>query len=469
MSVSLIFALILGIAVVLLLYFLLNANRRNEALEKENRQLSIESERMTTESRSTIAALNTSLADLRRSRDELDTRLGAMSEHLAAAREENSALHTRLELLNDEMERRESQKAEQEEKRKEQEQLLESRFRNLANDILRQNTADLKSQNEERLLEILAPLRSNIDDFRKAVTDTYNNEARERFSLSERIKELVDLNQSISRQARELSEALRGDSKVQGDWGEMVLESILERSGLQKGVEYITQVTTDSAGNALRNEDGSLLRPDVVVKYPDGRFVVIDSKVSLTAFVDYANADNDEVREGAAMRHVRSVKKHVDELARKRYQEYVGEAKLDFVMMFIPNEPAYIAAMRLDPGLWQEAYDRQVLIVSPTHLVSGLKLIAQLWSRDRHTKNAITIAEEAGKMYDKFADFTKDMERIEKALGSTRKAYDDAMTKLTTGTGNLMNRALNLQKLGVKASKQLAASVAKEASDDDKA
>ena len=469
MSVSLIFALILGIAVVLLLYFLLNANRRTEALEKENRQLSIESERMTTESRSTIAAMNTSLADLRRSRDELDTRLGAMSEHLAAAREENSALHTRLELLNDEMERRESQKAEQEEKRKEQEQLLESRFRNLANDILRQNTADLKSQNEERLLEILAPLRSNIDDFRKAVTDTYNNEARERFSLSERIKELVDLNQSISRQARELSEALRGDSKVQGDWGEMVLESILERSGLQKGVEYITQVTTDSAGNALRNEDGSLLRPDVVVKYPDGRFVVIDSKVSLTAFVDYANADNDEVREGAAMRHVRSVKKHVDELARKRYQEYVGEAKLDFVMMFIPNEPAYIAAMRLDPGLWQEAYDRQVLIVSPTHLVSGLKLIAQLWSRDRHTKNAITIAEEAGKMYDKFADFTKDMERIEKALGSTRKAYDDAMTKLTTGTGNLMNRALNLQKLGVKASKQLAASVAKEASDDDKA
>lgn len=469
MSVSLIFALILGIAVVLLLYFLLNANRRNEALEKENRQLSIESERMTTESRSTIAALNTSLADLRRSRDELDTRLGAMSEHLAAAREENSALHTRLELLNDEMERRESQKAEQEEKRKEQEQLLESRFRNLANDILRQNTADLKSQNEERLLEILAPLRNNIDDFRKAVTDTYNNEARERFSLSERIKELVDLNQSISRQARELSEALRGDSKVQGDWGEMVLESILERSGLQKGVEYITQVTTDSAGNALRNEDGSLLRPDVVVKYPDGRFVVIDSKVSLTAFVDYANADNDEVREGAAIRHVRSVKKHVDELARKRYQEYVGEAKLDFVMMFIPNEPAYIAAMRLDPGLWQEAYDRQVLIVSPTHLVSGLKLIAQLWSRDRHTKNAITIAEEAGKMYDKFADFTKDMERIEKALGSTRKAYDDAMTKLTTGTGNLMNRALNLQKLGVKASKQLAASVAKEASDDDKA
>ena len=159
------------------------------------------------------------------------------------------------------------------------------------------------------------------------------------------------------------------------------------------------------------------------------------------------------------------MKRHIDELARKRYQEYVGEAKLDFVMMFIPNEPAYIAAMRLEPSLWQEAYDHNVLIVSPTHLVSGLKLIAQLWSRDRHTKNAITIAEEAGKMLDKFSDFTKDMEKIEKALGSTRKAYDDAMTKLTNGTGNLITRAGNLQKLGVKASKQLAASMLKASSD----
>lgn len=452
MTVSLILAIVLVAIVIIALYALRGAFSRTESLNKENLRLSMEAEKARVEAQGTISALNASLAESRRNCEELTARLTATSDHLSAVREENSALSTRIEFLTGEIKRHES----------EQEALLESRFKNLANDILRQNTADLKTQNEERLREILAPLRTNIDDFRKTVTDTYNNEARERFSLSERIKELVDLNQSISRQARELSEALRGDSKVQGDWGEMVLESILEKSGLQKGVEYITQVTTDIDGNALRNEDGTLLRPDVVVKYPDGRFVVIDSKVSLTAFVDYANADNDELRDGAAIRHVRSVKKHIDELARKRYQEYVGDAKLDFVMMFIPNEPAYIAAMRLDPGLWQEAYDRQVLIVSPTHLVSGLKLIAQLWSRDRHTKNAITIAEEAGKMYDKFADFTKDMERIEKALGTTRKAYDDAMTKLTAGTGNLMTRALNLQKLGVKASKQLAASILKE-------
>lgn len=467
MSISLIFALVLTAIVIVILYFYRNALSRAENLGKENIRLSVEVEKARAESQSAVASLTASLTESRKKCDELTARLNQTADHLASAREENSSLHTRLELLGEEIERREEQLRQQEEKRKEQDAILESRFKNLANDILRQNTADLKSQNEERLREILTPLRTNIDEFRKTVTDTYNNEARERFSLSERIKELVDLNQSISRQARELSEALRGDSKVQGDWGEMVLESILENSGLQKGVEYFTQATTDSDGNALRNDDGSLLRPDVVVKYPDGRFVVIDSKVSLTAFVDYANADNEEVRDGAAIRHVRSVKKHIDELARKRYQEYVGDAKLDFVMMFIPNEPAYIAAMRLDPSLWQEAYDRQVLIVSPTHLVSGLKLIAQLWSRDRHTKNAITIAEEAGKMYDKFADFTKDMERIEKALGTTRKAYDDAMTKLTTGTGNLVNRALNLQKLGVKASKQLAASTLKESSSDE--
>lgn len=461
MSFTLILTMAMTAIVIVVLYLFRNALHKAELLGKENVQLSMEVEKIKVESQAALSALNANLSDARKNLDNLSDRLNRTAGQLASAREENSSLNTRLELLGQEIERREEQFQKQERERKEQEDILETRFRNLANDILRQNTADLKTQNEERLREILTPLRTNIDEFRKTVTDTYNNEARERFSLSDRIRELIDLNQSISRQAKELSEALRGDSKVQGDWGEMVLESILEKSGLQKDEEYFTQATTDSNGETLRNEDGSLLRPDVVVKYPDGRFVVIDSKVSLTAFVDYANADNDEVRDGAALRHVRSVKKHIDELARKRYQDYVGDAKLDFVMMFIPNEPAYIAAMRLDPGLWQEAYERHVLIVSPTHLVSGLKLIAQLWSRDRQTKNAITIAEEAAKMYDKFADFTKDMEKIEKALGSTRKAYDDAMTKLTTGTGNLITRALKLQELGVKANKQLAATVAR--------
>ncbi len=459
MSPALFVALAEAVIVVLLICYLRSLRSKFERGREENMQLNLNSEKIKAEAQTQVSTLTATISEIRHNYQCLDSRMSETAAALAAAREENSSLNTRIELLNSQIEK-------DDEQRRQQEELLENRFKNLANDILRQNTADLKTQNEEKLREILNPLRTNIDEFRKSVNDAYSNEARERFSLSERIKDLVDLNQSISRQARELSEALRGDSKVQGDWGEMVLESILEKSGLIKGEEYFTQATTDADGNTLRNEDGSLLRPDVVVKYPDGRFVVIDSKVSLTAFVDYANADNEEMRDGAAMRHVRSVRKHVEELARKRYQEYVGEAKLDFVMMFIPNEPAYIAAMRLDQSIWQDAYDRNVLIVSPTHLVSGLKLIAQLWSRDRHTKNAIKIAEEAGKMLDKFSDFTKDMEKIEKALGSTRKAYDDAMTKLMTGTGNLITRATNLQKLGVKASKQLSNSMIREAAED---
>lgn len=436
-------------------YFALISRRsehRRKLGDQENVALKLEYEKTRIESSSRIESLNALLTDLRLANERLSQKLDESSLQTIAVKEENSALTASIRML-------QTEKEENEKYRAEQEQIFENRFKILANDILRQNTTDLKNQNEEKLREILQPLHSNIEEFRKTVSETYSNEARERFSLSERIKDLVNLNQSISRQAQELSEALRGDSKVQGDWGEMVLESILEKSGLQKGVEYFIQATTDENGNTLRNEDGTLLRPDVIVRYPDKRFVVIDSKVSLTAFVDYANATDEESRQLASVRHVRSVKKHIDELARKRYQDYVGDTKLDFVMMFIPTEPAYIAAMRLEPTLWQEAYDKNVLIVSPTHLVSGLKLIAQLWSRDRHTRNAITIAEEAGKMYDKFADFTKDMEKIEKALGSTRKAFDDAMTKLSCGTGNLVTRAQNLRKLGVKANKQIAASL----------
>ncbi len=396
---------------------------------------------------SEIASLNSRIGEADTRRLSVEAELVETRAQLADSREETARLSTSL--------------AHIEEEREERERMLETRFQNLANDILRRNSADFKAQNEERLNELLSPLKTDLDEFRKTITDTYSTEARERFSLTERIRELVELNNTISREARELSSALKGNTKVQGDWGEMVLESILEKSGLVKDEEYFVQATTDEAGNAITGEGGGKLRPDVVVKYPDGRYVVIDSKVSLTAFIEYVNADDDNVRKDAASRHIRSVKNHVDKLSRKSYHTHVGseDGKLDFVMMFIPNEPAYIAAMRLDPALWQDAYDRKVLIVSPTHLVSGLRLIAQLWSRDKVTRNAIKIAEEAGKMYDKFADFTNDMERIDKALASARKAHEDAVRKLSSGTGNLVKRARDLHALGIKAQKQLAASM----------
>ena len=453
------------VAIVAICLFI-SVRRSLDAVNAENTLLKVEAEKVNLDIERAVNSSAVELATVRQELDsayrqlrlsesasgqriaELTSELKSLQESLAKAREDNARPNTSLSHIEAERETREEQ--------------LELRFKNLANDILRQNSSDFKAQNEQRLEEILSPLRSNLDEFRKTVTETYSNEARERFSLTERIRELVDLNNTISREARELTLALRGNNQVQGDWGEMVLESILERSGLQEGEEYFLQMTSEPNGSAIRNEEGVKLRPDVVVKYPDGRCVIIDSKVSLTAFVEYINAEDDRCKDDASARHVKSVRSHVDELARKNYQDYIGEAKLDFVMMFIPNEPAYIAAMRLDSNLWQEAYDRKVLIVSPTHLVSGLRLIEQLWSRDKVTKNAIKIAEDAGKMYDKFADFTKDMDRIASGLASAAKAHTDAMNKLSTGTGNLVKRAQDLKALGIKSSKQLAASVQKE-------
>lgn len=401
-----------------------------------------------------IAALKASEASLSTSRDmlvsqlenerhraeSLDARLSDATSALGAERETSARLKESLHQT--------------ELQREERERALEERFKNLANEILIRNSREFKEQNEQRLGEILNPLRQNIDEFRKTVTDTYNAEARERFSLSERIHELVELNNTIGREAKELTGALKGNNKMQGDWGEMVLETILEKSGLRSGIEYKTQES--------RTTEESKGRPDVVVYYPDDRCVIIDSKVSLKAFMDYLNADTPEQQKTAGDGHLRSVRAHVDELHRKNYQELIGASALDFVMMFIPNEPAYIAAMRLDPGLWQYAYEKRVLIVCPTHLVSALRLIEQLWSRDRQSRNAIEIAKSAGDMYDKFAAFVADMEKIDKALNTTRNAYDEAMKKLSSGRGNLLNRAESLRKMGVKASKSIARAAAEE-------
>lgn len=355
---------------------------------------------------------------------------------------QNASLHTTVERM----------KAE----RQNEQELIQEKFANLATDILRRNSDDFKAASIERLGELLNPLRTNLDEFRRSVREAYDNEARQRFSLEEAVKTLANANNTISQETRDLTNALRGNNQVQGEWGEMVLESILEKSGLVRDSEYVVQATVDADGNPLRGEEGKPLRPDVVVKYPDGRCVVIDSKVSLTAYVDYVNAPDASARDRAGERHIKAVKAQVDQLAKKKYHSFIGEDQLDFVMMFIPNEPAYMTAMRLDAQLWQYAYDRNVLIVSPTHLVSGLRLISQLWSRDKVTKNAIRIADEAGKMYDKFADFVADMNKIEKAIASTQKAHQDAMRKLQDGTGNLLKRAQDLRELGIRASKQLA-------------
>lgn len=331
----------------------------------------------------------------------------------------------------------------------------EIRFRNIANQVLQANSRDLQEQSQLQLSQILSPLKENIEAFKKTVTDTYNNEARERFSLQERIRELIELNNTIGQEARQLSTALRGNNKIQGDWGEMILESILEKSGLTKGREFDVQVTTDNQGNTLRDDEGNCIRPDVVVYYPDGRCVVIDSKVSLSAYIDLVNCQDPEMAGALGRNHVTSVRRHIAELASKNYQDFVGDRHTDFVMMFIPNEGAYIQAMQLDSHLWQDAYDSRVLIVSPTHLISALRLVEQLWRQDRMRTNVEAIATEGGNMYDKLVGFIDDMQRIEKSINQTREAYDKAVNKLSAGRGSLVKRAEKMRKLGAKVSKSL--------------
>lgn len=402
-----------------------------------------------------IISANSRIASLSIDNAASTTRADEASRQLATANAEIQQLRSKLQQSDIETSRLNENLrfVEQEKQRLAQESEL--RFKNLANEILTANSRTFKEQNETRLAEILTPLRENIEQFRKAVTDTYSEEARQRFSLEERIKELITLNQSIGKEAKDLTSALKGNSKVQGDWGEMILEGILEKSGLQEGREYTVQQTKDETGRTLQDESGKKLRPDIVVNYPNGRHIVIDSKVSLSAYVNYINSEDPDEQNRFAQQHLASVKKHIAELKTKKYQDYVANGKTDFVMMFIPNEAAYITAMQLDRNLWQAAYDQRVLIVSPTQLISALRLVAQLWSHDRQSQNALEIAKAGGRMYDKLVGFVDDMQKIKKSLDQSRDLYNSAMNKLSDGRGSLISQAEKMRDLGAKATKQL--------------
>lgn len=333
-----------------------------------------------------------------------------------------------------------------------------AQFKSLAADIFSSQSEKFKEANETRLSEILNPLKEDIKDFKRRVDDTYMNSSKERTLLGEQMKRLMELNMSIGKEARDLTEALSGNTKVQGDWGEMVLETILVKSGLVEGENYFVQRTKNDDGTQIKNDDNGRLRPDVVVALPDKKCIVIDSKVSLTAYVNYINADNEDDRQRFGKAHLLSVRSHLKELETKRYQDFVGEGnddRIDYVLMFIPNEHAYMAAMTLDNNLWMEAYEKRVVIISPAHVISTLRLIAQLWTRDKQTKNALKIAEEGGKLYDKFVGFVNDMQTVEQSLGKASEAYASAMSKLHTGRGCIVSKVENLKKLGAKTSKTL--------------
>lgn len=348
----------------------------------------------------------------------------------------------------------------EEQLRIQQEELLNTRnqlnkdFQVLANQILEEKTLRFTDVNRANMEAILKPLNEKLVEFKTKVEETYDKESKQRFSLEERIKDLVALNNQISEDANNLTKALKGNNKVQGNWGEMILESILEKSGLKKGEEYFAQeFITDENGNRVKNEQQNYMQPDVVVVYPGGRKIVIDSKVSLSAYVKYVESETDDTKTIAEKEHITSIKQHIDELSRKSYQDYVES--LDFVMMFIPNEPAYILAMQLDSSLWDYAYRKRILLISPTNLIASLKVVADLWKREYQSRNAIEIAKRGAALYDKFAGFVETLQDVGKNIERSQKAYDKAFSQLKEGNGNLIRQAEMLKELGVKAQKEL--------------
>ncbi|MFA4853312.1 MAG: DNA recombination protein RmuC [Bacteroidales bacterium] len=321
-------------------------------------------------------------------------------------------------------------------------------FENIANKILKTHSQEFTQVNLKNIGDILNPLREKIGDFEKKVNEAYDKELRDKIGLREEIKKLYEMNSRISEEANNLTKALKGDSKKQGNWGEMVLDKIMERSGLTKGNEYETQVS-------VSNDEGKRIQPDVIVFLPDKKHIIIDSKVSLVAYEKYVNASSEEERQQYMRDHIASIRNHIKGLSEKNYQSAKGINSPDFVLLFIPIESSFGVAVQADQQLFNDAWDNKIVIVSPSTLLATLKTIASIWKQENQTRNAIEIARQGGALYDKFVGFVDDLEKVGKNIEQLQNTYKDAMDKLQTGKGNLVNKAETIRKLGVKTSKQL--------------
>ena len=324
---------------------------------------------------------------------------------------------------------------------------LSAAFKNIANEIFDDKTKKFTATSKASLETVLNPLQEKIKQFEKRVEETYDKESKERFSLAKEIKSLQELNSRISEEAVNLTNALKGDNKAQGSWGEFVLESILEKSGLVKGREYDVQVS-------LKAEDGSKSQPDVVVHLPESRDVIIDSKVSLKAWDAFCSSEDEENKADFLKQHVQSVRLHVKNLSGKGYQNLVGVNSLDYVLLFMPIEAAYSVVIQHDPELNQHAFERNIIFVGPTTLLTTLKTVHNLWRLVQQNQNANEIAKQAGNLYDKFVAFVGDLDEVGQRIDASKKSFDKAHNKLLSGRGNLIKRVENLKQLGAKTSKK---------------
>ena len=325
---------------------------------------------------------------------------------------------------------------------------LKVEFENIANRVMQQRSEEFSAQNRKQIGDILMPLNERIKEFKEQVNNAFSNETREKASLQAELKQLIGLNQTLSKDADNLTKALKGDVKKQGNWGEFVLEKVLEASGLRKGIEYDREVV-------VHGPEGELLRPDVIIYMPDNKQIVVDSKVSLTAYEQLGQTDNEEEYRQLMKAHTDSLRQHVKELYDKQYQRATGLNTPDFVLMFVPIEASYSLALQTDPSLYDYALQRKIVIVSPTTLLATLHTISYVWKQENQSRNAQEIARLAGAMYDKLCGSLEDFAKIQKSLDAAQKAYSEGVKKLSDGNGNVLRTAERIKDLGAKTSKQL--------------
>jgi DNA recombination protein RmuC len=325
---------------------------------------------------------------------------------------------------------------------------LKDQFKVLANDILEDKSKRFTEQNQTNLNQLLEPLKIKISEFQGKVQEVYIQEGKDRSALAEQVKQLMTLNSQLSKDAHNLTSALKGQAKVQGNWGELILERVLEASGLRKGHEYEVQ-------ESHTREDGSRAQPDVVVHLPEDRHLIVDAKVSLKAYEEYANSETEHQRDVSMKRHLDSVRNHINELSEKNYQQLHGLKSPDFVLMFIPIEPAFMLAIAHDSNLWQDALNKNVMLVSPSTLLFVLRTVAHLWRQEQQNRNAQEIANRGAELYDKLAGFVEDLDKLGERLNQAKDVYDKAYGKFTAGRGNVIRQAEMLKELGIKPSKNL--------------
>lgn len=392
---------------------------------------------------------------LRADQSALQQSLQLRTEEINRLRDESLKLREETSSLNKESAHWKASYQALQEKLESQKQELESvrerfnlEFREIAGQLLEEKSKKFTDSNRENIDQILKPLREKLSEFEQKVESTHKEGLLNNEALKQQLLSLKELNSQMSRDAVNLTRALKGENKTQGNWGEFILESVLEKSGLVKDREYFVQVN-------LTDEEGNRLQPDVVVQLPEEKSIVIDSKVSLNAYERLSSAETDAEIEQARKEHLLSVRNHLKGLSGKNYHKLHGVKSLDFVLLFIPIEPAFAAAVQADASIFQEAFDKNIVIVSPTTLLATLRTIASIWRQEHQNRNALDIARKGGDMYDKFAAFAEDLVRLGAQMDTSKRTYDEAMKKLSTGTGNLVKRAADLKKLGLHTGKNI--------------